>query len=162
MVRLAGRLIGPAVLLVIAAVLVTGLIVPGWLVENRFRTTATPDVGGLSRPLGTAPHATGAQARQLRRFAGDYVRAFNERDVAGIAALACDRPSQMQLGSLATALRLGGQTATVSGQPKVTGERASVPVTLRSTAKLSGHRTVPRTVHSAVLAQRRGTGWCLR
>jgi hypothetical protein len=162
MVRLAGRLIGPALLLIIAVILVTGLIVPGWLVANRFHNTATPDGSGkLSVPV-AGRLAGGADAVSLRRFAGDYVLAFNERDVPAVAALACEPPSGPQLATLDRTLRLGRQTATITGPADVQGDRASVPVTLRSIAKLFSHRKVPRTENSAVLAQRRGPGWCLR
>lgn len=160
--RHAGRLSGGALLLVIAVILVTGLITPGWLVTERYRTTvfAGSSVAHTGEPAAGLP-ASGAEAAALRRLADDYVAAFNRRDVPAIAALACVRPGAERLGLLGRTLRLGNQQATVSGRPTVAGDRASVPVTLSSTAKPFG-RTAHRTEHSAVVALRRGASWCLR
>lgn len=163
MVRHAGRLTGGALLLVIAVILVTGLITPGWLVTERYRNTVFADTrdAHTGAPVAGRLPADGAEAATLRRLAGNYVAAFNRRDVPAIAALACVRPGAEQLGLLGRTLRLGDQQAAISGRPTVAGDRASVPVTLSSTAKPFG-RTTQRTERSTVVALRRGAGWCLR
>lgn len=103
--------IGVALALVVAAVLITGLVAPGWMVGSD-----RDDPNEVARAVATA---------------------YQEGDEAALVGLTCTRPSEEKLEELREEFRQNQKysdlTATVGGTAKVDGDRASVPIKFRYT-----------------------------
>lgn len=100
-----------ALVLVVAAVLITGLVAPGWMVGSD-----RDDPNEVARAVATA---------------------YQEGDETALIALTCTRPSEEKLTELREEFQQNKKysdlTATADGTAKVDGDRATVPIKFRYT-----------------------------
>lgn len=157
------------VLLAGAAVAITGFWAPGFFhddaVEQDSSLAADTSPGSAtppSSPAESAPEANTENAEnteappqpsvsdseEIRRITDTVVAGINNRDAATVKPVSCDPGNERQADYDGFP---GDLTASVSGEPRINGSDATVPLTLRRT---DTSKSVVLTLH------RTGGAWC--